>query len=559
MSARSYPRYLFYRLTLQSPLIVTSRQGDPNSAATQLFIPGSSIRGVVAGRLLNAGTGPESEEFRRLVLSGEVRYLNAYLEIEGERSLPVPLSWRVRKDDVSKGWDLACFPGPAASDADRGDYWPTQQLDLPGAGYVSPRVSGDSWLVGQPRADARLHHQRDRERGRAWKDPAGREYGTIFAYEFLDVGQSFRGVIQLMEGGGNSEARLQKLLESPLMIGRSRRAGYGGDAQMEFLHHTQREYAGATHLLDGDLEAERRFRILLTSPCIVRDSHTGQVDPAGIERELCRRLGEAVEIERRRWAFEIVGGFNQKWGLELPQAWAVRAGSVVVVRAVQRLNSSKLLALEHEGLGERRVEGFGRILLLKHNDQDCEIRLRRISAKKAERNQAGSALPADEELLNLLEQRLVLEAAEQELQRAAFELAKSVHKAPTRALLGQVRSLLRHAQDEERARQALEELREWLGKWENSDQRAARQLKECTLGGTSFFEWLEALLPKDPSSRWEALKQAARDGGDLAVVSQKRRLRSQASADRILVEHAATLTATFLDALLGAISRKEVS
>ena len=101
MSARSYPRYLFYRLTLQSPLIVTSRQGDPNSAATQLFIPGSSIRGVVAGRLLNAGTGPESEEFRRLVLSGEVRYLNAYLEIEGERSLPVPLSWRVRKDDVS--------------------------------------------------------------------------------------------------------------------------------------------------------------------------------------------------------------------------------------------------------------------------------------------------------------------------------------------------------------------------------------------------------------------------------------------------------------------------
>jgi CRISPR-associated protein Csx10 len=559
MSGGSNPRYLVYRLTLQSPLIVTSRAGDPNSAGTQMFIPGSSIRGVIARRLLNAGADPEGEEFRRLVLSGQVRYLNAYLEIEGERSLPVPLSWRVLKDDTNQGRDLAGFAGPGAAAQESEDHWPEEQLEPPGAGFVSPRMSAGLWVVGQPWADMRVHHQRDRQKGRAWKDQAGREHGAIFAYEFLEAGQSFCGVIQLMEAGDESVVRLRSLLERPVVIGRSRRAGYGGEARVEFLPEVPREYAGATGLLATDVQAGTCFRILLTSPCIVRDPRTGQVDPACVEGEICRRLDGAVQVERRRWAFEIVGGFNQKWGLELPQAWAVRAGSVLVVRALKRLDFAKLLMLEHEGIGERRAEGFGRLIVLQHDDQHRRIQLRWSGEKKLGRRQPGADSAADEQLLELIECRLVLEAAEDELHRAAFELAARVEKAPSKALLGQLRSLLRHAQDEVRAPAALETLKTWIEKWRDSDQKAARQLRECRIAGKSLQEWLEALLTPDQSSQWEALRQAAADDAALAVLTQKRCLRNRESADRILKQHAATLTATFLDALFGAITRKEVS
>ncbi len=562
MTASSSPRYLVYRLTLQSPLIVASRQGDPNSAATQSFVSGSSIRGIIASRLLGAGVDPESKEFWRLVLSGQVRYLNAYLEIEDERSLPIPLSWRVMKFDRNRGWDLACFGGPRASEVEpvEGEPdWPNEQLEAPGVGYVSPRMSGGSWLVGQPWVDVRIHHQRDRRKGRAWKDQEGREHGAIFAYEFLEPGQSFRGIIQLMEAGEECKVRLRKLLERPVMIGRSRRAGYGGNAKVQFLHDIPREYAGATGLLNRDLEANERFRIVLTSPCIVRDPQTGQVDPACVKAELCRRLGGAVQIERTCCAFETVGGFNRKWGLELPQAWAVQGGSVFVVRALERLDFSKVLVVEHAGLGEQRAEGFGRLMLLEHDDKDGPIRLQRLEARRVGGWHAGAGEAREQQLLDLLEERLVLGAAQQELQRAAFALADRTEKAPAKALLGRLRTLLRHAHDEGTARAALETLSSWINGWEGSDQKAARQLKECKLAGKCLFEWLKALLAADPPSRWEALKQAVGEGADLAVISHKHYLRTQASAERILQEHSATLMATFLDASFGAISRKEIS
>ncbi|MGB9605765.1 MAG: hypothetical protein ACPL88_07810, partial [Bryobacteraceae bacterium] len=180
MTANASSRYLPYRLTLQSPLIVTTRHGDPNSAATQLFISGSSIRGVVASRLLSAGVDADSDGFRRLVLSGEVRYLNAYVEIQEERSLPVPLSWRVFKSDHTRGRDLACYAGapPSASESDESaEHRLAEQLEPLGDDYFCPRLISGRWVAAQPRAGARIHHQRDREKGRAWKDQDGRAHG----------------------------------------------------------------------------------------------------------------------------------------------------------------------------------------------------------------------------------------------------------------------------------------------------------------------------------------------------------------------------------------------
>lgn len=74
------------------------------------------------------------------------------------------------------------------------------------------------------------------------------------------------------------------------------------------------------------------------------------------------RFENKVKLCRKRWSFELVGGFNRKWGLELPQTLAVSAGSVLVFEATQTLTPEELLTLEHEGLGDRKAEGFGRFM-----------------------------------------------------------------------------------------------------------------------------------------------------------------------------------------------------
>ncbi|MCS6954355.1 MAG: hypothetical protein NZM33_16035 [Bryobacteraceae bacterium] len=557
MNPTAAPRYLTYRLTLESPVIVTERQGDPNSAGTRPYVSGSAVRGVVARRLLAAGVQPDSDDFRLFVLSGRVRYLNAYPELENMRALPTPLSWRVRKADPQRGWDLAYLP-PKAATVELGDEtrrWPEEQLQAVGAPFVSPSLAGDAWLVATPRVKARIHHQRDRVKGRAWKNAEGSR-GAIFTYEFLEAGQRLRGVIQLMPEAAGCEAKLRELFSGPTAIGRSRRAGYGAEARVEFLDTLGREYAGAHALLDRGLRRGDRFRILLVSPCLVRDPATGQMDPPAFEKHLRERFPGCFDFDCRCWGFEVAGGFNQKWGLELPQALAVRAGSVWMAHAQRDLPLDELLRLEHEGIGERRSEGFGRLVLLADEEAGEQIRLGVPSRPRPEEPASPPADKADEFLLDLLERRILLEGAETELRRAAWELAEGATGIPSRALLGRIRTLLREGHDEARAAAALAELKKWTADWSNSDKRAAEQLRECRVQGAPLLDLLDSLTGEGANDRVGRLERAVGHQAQLAALSERRYLRTPESARHVLARHGAVLSVVFLDELMNALARK---
>ncbi len=78
----------------------------------------------------------------------------------------------------------------------------------------------------------------------------------------------------------------------------------------------------------------------------------------------------------------MIGGFNRKWGLPLPQALAVRMGSVLVFKD-PGCDPTLLDDLEVRGIGERRAEGFGRIAF---NRQ----RVAQLEAKENTRTEARS-------------------------------------------------------------------------------------------------------------------------------------------------------------------------
>ncbi len=90
---------LVFELRLLEPLLIGDPlSGDPNSATTLDFIPGSVLRGALIEQYLKQpGYTTDDVEFRSLFFE-QARFLHAYPAREQIRFLPTPLSWHREKD-----------------------------------------------------------------------------------------------------------------------------------------------------------------------------------------------------------------------------------------------------------------------------------------------------------------------------------------------------------------------------------------------------------------------------------------------------------------------------
>lgn len=541
--------HLPFTLTLRSPAVLTALGGDPNSARTLPYIPGSAVRGALARALGDPSGDPERvSDFRTLVLDGTVRFLNAYPRAGERRALPTPVSWRVEKakgpDDTEEPIvkDLAAF---TADPNDDGFDWPTDQL----VGVSKPFVTlgAAQPLLVSPALGSRLHHQRDRSRGRPWKEQQGdREipHGALFAFEFIEPGHEFEGVIQLR---GTDEESCKALAEkikaafgNQILLGRSRRGGYGGDAIIKWRELRDREVTGQG-VLDRDLDPGAEFTALLASPYVGRDPDTGQLDPSRLVSELEEALRGRAGVRVRRWAFEHVGGFNRKWRLETPQALACAAGSVLVLRAHERIPVARLRAVEDAGLGERRVEGFGRVVFF---DRPQKQRVLRPAQPTKTRPPTGEA----PEVVKFAEERILDAAVARAIDEEAARLALDAEPLPTAALLGRLRNVLRAAPEA-----ALQMLVAWLDPEAPERTRlrppAMDQLERCRLtGGRRLADWLLSMAKGEDDAMLERLR--------FDVLAQRHHVVSERSALIHLRRRRPWIRARLVDATLAALARR---
>jgi CRISPR-associated protein Csx10 len=370
-----------FLLHTQQPILATSLQGDPNSDVSYPYIPGSMIRGVLIGRYLNhlkkrnglreTDDILDSQRFpdvtRLFFDEGKTHYLNAYpADIHQSRTLPVPRSWY--KD---KGVDFS-----ETTDEDVYDFSkiPVDEREE----NLSPKllkedfctVENNDVLFYRVKRRINIHNQRDRKKGRGTEGN-----GAVFSYDAIDVGQTFYAVIFC-----DSEAdkgMIESLLElKDIWLGGSQSAGYGHTI-IELVKNDGDWYEVGIPL-EKRIDRNENLTITLLSDTIVRND-CGQVvaDPE-VLRDLLSKLlavdiqfkknkyknesGEEKEIEDGIYASStIVGGFNRKWGLPLPQTPAFAAGSVFIFNKVD-IDFEKIKLLEEQGIGERRVDGFGRFV-----------------------------------------------------------------------------------------------------------------------------------------------------------------------------------------------------
>ena len=363
-SNRPIPTHLLrYRLKLTAPAVIPVADGDPNTVMTRRDVPGSHVWGAAAWHYLSQPNHtPEDEAFRRAFLDGDLRFLAAYPEADDpeafnempQRMIPIPHSIREFKQDKR----LVDFVEQSPEEE------PIKRLDRSYA-----RISEGSLETQAVKTELNYHHARakDRRIGRALGAEAaeGADSGAIFTYEAIQAGQSFQGaVLGAKDGLKNLQTWLQ---EGQIRIGRSRSAQYG-EAEFEWLDDAPQELNGRVEW-DGFVEQQtpdvtdsnNRLIITALSPLLTINDcgHPVACFPEG---ELAEALGlETSELCRSYTRTEVIGGYNSHLRLPRQQWPAIAPGSVFVFKTGQTLDPERLLQLEHNGLGLRKGEGYGRI------------------------------------------------------------------------------------------------------------------------------------------------------------------------------------------------------
>ncbi len=470
-------------LHTQQPILATSFQGDPNSDVSYPYIPGSMIRGGLIGRYMKQRHLREldlnSSEVRRLFFeASSIRYLNAYLlSREGKRTLPVPLSWFKDKD--------AQLPEPGALNPmpiyDRAivdelpDEFTPKRVE-----QKFCTVDDESVVLYSEKRRINIHNLRDRKKGKGTE-----EEGEIFRYEALDAGQTFQAVILYQE---QDEAIIQQLLDKPdLWLGGSQSAGYG------HLKITEKKFYAPHSWHEIGISPEERLQenltVTLLSDTLLRDDDSGQptANATLVGQAIQEILNKTLLSPSLVYANStLIGGFNRKWGLPLPQVPALSAGSVFVFENIA-LTPQEIRQLEAQGIGERRVEGFGQIAVNWIQEEE-------LAAKKPDElidsSQPSLKSEASRSLAAQMAERLLEQKLEQEVQKKVSYL--SLPDGISNSQLSRLWLV---------ARQALPtgDCNLVLSLLNNLPSNASNQFEHTKLGNKSFKQQLDEWL-QTPSS-----------------------------------------------------------
>lgn len=441
-----------FQVELLEPLLATSLQGDANSRKSYPFIPGGMIRGGIIAAYLNqnqakANTLAQDSEARELFFDGSVRYLNAYpCDEQGQRTLPTPLSLFQDKDENTK-----LIHDKAALDFSEADLEEEVQLKRCKKPFCLLK-NDEIYLHGEVEQVINVHMQRDRRQGTATK--AGD--GTVYQYEALAAGQQFAGVI-LVET--ESEAKLiEPYLQPERWLGVAQRAGYG---RVKFTFDSLKQNWQEVVTATSDIVAGTPFTVTLLSNTLIRNSHGQYVD--GLTPQIMamalnldaahltvyHRLPEGqTESSTQKARLPLmfsqqvrIGGFNRKWGLPLPQTVAIQAGSVFVFQSKVDIPAEAIQRLITHGIGERRVEGLGR-LAFNWAGQTDSIEI----ADESEVQKKRPEIPltdSTKKLVTQMVQRLNRDEAERQLSQAINQ--RRILRPPKRSQLGRLRVVIRAA------------------------------------------------------------------------------------------------------------------
>lgn len=476
---------LVYRITLDEPTLFTTLAGDPNSLVSHDYIPGSVLRGMLIGAMLR-GQGRDFSldaghiEDRRLFFSGATRYLNAYPVIHEKRSLPVPASWQTYKYLSADEEDSVNYPvfDSALRNAE--------------AERKTTSISGFALLNNQtmyrlnPRRSINVHSQRGRYTRRQRED-ANIVTQEVFRYDALAANQMFEGAI--LCDNEDDAGVLAKLLQelNQLSIGGARSAGYG---LVHILFDSNTDIYENHVWQEADMQTDTSPLLLtLLSDTIIRHSDGNHIPRPDAMEAILKACGIECQLKPVTTRTTMVGGFNRKWGLPLPQVPAFAAGSVFEIMNL-KASEQAFNDLLWYGIGERIVDGYGRVTVgwqqqpeLDATDYSQQIA---SSTDSAELSDLSEDIWFGKKAQSGLIDRLTTQTLERRLTGIVYSRKYTIHGYVTRTQLARLRATIANElRKENPSRHALEQfVNDVRGKY------AGRMLDDAAIAGQRLSSWL---------------------------------------------------------------------
>lgn len=481
---------LIYRVTLDEPVIVTALEGEPNSAVSFDYLPGSALRGMVIGAYMRHFGLKEIDaanpDIQRLFFTNSTRFLNGYLvePVTNQRSLPAPATWSSPKANDRIIRDSILRP-PKRGDEETDEEETEKHVETKSVkGFWV--VDGEYANKAKPKRVLNVHNDRNRKAGRALgpnrnpeaNEDSNQDRGTIFRYDALAAGQTFEAAILCDDA--NDMLILKEALDSTnhTLLGGAVSAGYG------------RVALDIVQIMDGTWEeAPRRTNgrlvITLLSDVILRDAY-GQycTTDAALCQALHPFLSNYIKILDGRAFLDVTmhGGFNRKWGLPLPQMPALKMGSVIELTTKSTPDESKLMELLWNGIGERRNEGFGRVAV---NWQPFAP-LEEPAKPAAARIEPPKLSEASRKILERADERMKQTLVETNVLRITYRKRYRIQGPITRTQLMRLRAVIKN---ELRNPTGWERINKFLSDIEGKD--AGKKIAQTKIGGHDLRSWLQ--------------------------------------------------------------------
>ena len=466
-------KYINYEITNLEPIRIaddsTSQRGQ---TATLDYIPGSTIRGAIINKLAKK---TNFEDFKKLLFSADCRFLNAYrtATINGEKK--------------------RLIPSPKGFYEDK-----TEEIDVKAIEnvVVDGKVEEGNKRAGLGRYVCFAETEKGKrdtvlyygvKTGSDLKVTVNGDENTenaLIRTEHICKGYTFAGSIAVGDekiAGIVKEAL--KSLEESLIIGNARSRGMG---KCRLTINEQDEEFPYLEIEARKAQKESCYMMLLSNMAM-RNEYGEYV---GInEQELGRLLGvEDLKIALCSTSTVNVMGYNRTWKGKIPSVNMYEKGSVFKLEYRGEITTSKIREIEDCGIGVRRNEGFGQILILDKEEYE------QISKKKKGQEQEMKELSVrkreeDQEVLELIAKIYAKRLVNQAIQKKILE-NKAEIKGISNSQLGSIASIA----DSYRynAESGISKLRKYL---EHAEEKETEERAKTSMqSGAKAKEWIENVL-----------------------------------------------------------------
>ncbi|MFC7811771.1 RAMP superfamily CRISPR-associated protein [Streptomyces olivaceus] len=344
------------RLVLRRPLVAHERTVG-NTVRSAGRVPGRALLPAVLERLATDGAAAAAR-------AGSLVVTDATVEVDGQAGRAEPLALAAVKGEPGRLINL----------------WQERPADsvvaepVDGSGYVGPYRPGQ----GLERRECAFTQHTHNTVDDALQRPV-EAVGGLFTYQAIEAGTVLRAQVRLP--AGLVAEGWQERLSGTWRLGQSRKDGYG----LCEVTATAAPCARARPLPAQAQGAGARLRVWLLSDALVTDERLRPSSRAG---DLARVLGAALGVvlaevpesppaaaDETDGAGDGGGGvrfsgvrrtdpWHARWGLPRASLLGLGAGSCLTFEVVSgTLTAQAVARVECEGVGLRRAEGFGQLLI----------------------------------------------------------------------------------------------------------------------------------------------------------------------------------------------------